>query len=116
MINSEKKIQIKVVGQLSKSEMDSRFKKEISLKPIIKTPPPLISKDTKKYLLEIRAKVGFTFDKLWKEDKISRETLKVWAISKLKLKNITPSEFQINKLSESNIQKLSLLLKFNPPC
>lgn len=61
--------------------------------------------------LELRAKVGYQFDKVWKDGLKTRTEMQSWAIKLLKLK-ITPEDFSINKLDFDQVKVLGLKMKF----
>ncbi len=61
--------------------------------------------------LEIRSKVGYQFDKYWKEKLFTRLEMQTWAVSFFKL-SIEPKDFSINKLTVDQVETLGLKLKF----
>lgn len=61
--------------------------------------------------IELRAKVGYQFDKVWKDNLKTREYMQEWAIKLLKL-NIPVQDFSLNKLDFKQVQLLGLKLKF----
>ncbi len=86
----------KVVGKI---DLEPKKKKE-------KEPVELSPEE-----LQMRAKVGYQFDKIWKEKFKSRLEMQKWAIKLLGLK-LPPEDFSINKLTVDQVQLLGLKLKF----
>jgi hypothetical protein len=61
---------------------------------------------------EMKAKVGYQFDKIWKNKLKTRTEMNAWAINVLGLKDVPVDRFEISKLSDYNVSKLGLKLKF----
>lgn len=61
--------------------------------------------------IELRAKVGYQFDKFWKDKLFTRVEMQTWAIEFFKL-NIEIKDFSINKLTVTQVEVLGLKLKF----
>ena len=77
--------------------MDKKFKKK----------EPLYGQEE----LQLRAKVGYQFDKVWKEKMKSRDFMQQWAVTLLKL-DMPVQDFSLNKLTYEQVQVLGLKLKF----
>lgn len=73
------------------------------------TTPHQKPKEQKETLHQLRCKVGFRFDKVWKNKKKTREEMNVWATKVLKLKE---GVFNVQNLNEAQLEVLSLKLKF----
>ena len=84
---------------------------KIEVNPVKKVKP---EKSSTKYSgdeIELRAKIGYQFDKVWKEEYKTRTYMQEWAIKLLKLK-IPVKDFSLNKLTVEQVQLLGLKLKF----
>ena len=61
--------------------------------------------------IELRAKVGYQFDKYWKDELFSRLEMQTWAVEFFDLR-IEVKDFSINKLTIAEVEVLGLKLKF----
>lgn len=61
--------------------------------------------------IEIRSKVGYQFDKYWKDKLYTRVEMQKWAVEFFQLK-IEAKDFLIDKLSVEQVKVLGLKLKF----
>lgn len=105
------KIELPQKKVLTNSNLEKAIK-EITFKGANKenTKHLVKSKEQKETLHQLRCKVGFRFDKVWKNKKKTREEMNAWAIKTLKLK--TGSYFNVQDLNEAQLEILSLKLKF----